>query len=289
MQHPFVIMKPEYTQLLAAMQVRHECIEEVNKVAVKLLGYKSRYQVVSAKDGVPVVFIAASFEREASSDFTKNAAQGWPLTSRSRWVPPNGPFQDWASSAIAAYHLNGLDRVGADSWTWELMCFYGEMFNGFGYRDFHHMHSPYLFGGTNIQTVGKYTSDDKFDAEHMDTQLGIVPVMRRMVELDHTLALSAVPYVAAPPIHSGIATMITPASGMDPEIKHDTRWAQHSLNQLGFWPPLSENGNYNFVTKISVERFQADYGIHVDGLVGDETTKALIKAIAALPAPEAKP
>ena len=276
MQHPFVALKPEYTSLLAAMVVRPECKKLVDEVAVKLVGYKTRYEPVSAQDGVPVIFIAASFEREASSNFTKNAGQGWPLSSRSQWIPHNGPFRDWQSSAIAAYHLNHLDAVGADNWSWELMCFYGEIFNGLGYRDYHHMHSPYLWGGTNIQTTGKYTADDKFDPTVMDPQLGIVPVMRKMVEIDPTLALSSAPYVPVPPIPSGVAAVKSTA------IVYDTQWVQQSLNALGFWPKLQESGNYGAMTKFTVERFQSDYGLDVDGLVGEETTAALQKALADL-------
>jgi lysozyme family protein len=271
-RHPFEILKPEYSNLLAVMKVRPECVKLVDEVAVKLLGYKSRYEAVSQRDGVPVIFIAASFEREASSNFTKNPAQGWPLHSASHWVPHNGPFPDWTSAALAAYHLNGLDRVGAANWTWELLCFYGEMFNGMGYRDYHHMHSPYLWGGTNVQTVGKYTSDGQFDAAHMDEQLGIVPVMRRMVELDETLAITLVPYVPPPPVPSGLAA----------EPDFDTKWVQDSLNHLGFWPQLQVDGSYGGQTMRTVERFQRDYGLQADGMVGEETTAALKKAVAAL-------
>lgn len=273
MQHPFTILKPEYTGLLAAMVVREECRHLVDEVAVRLCQNKTRYQPVTDADGVPVVFIGPSFEREASSNFSKNPAQGWPLHSHSKWIPRNGPFPDWKTAAIAAYRLNGLDKVGAGNWTWELICFYGELFNGMGYRDFHHMHSPYLWGGTNIQTVGKYTSDDKFDPAHMDTQLGIIPVARRMVELDPTLALPAVPYVPAPPIASGLATV--------PD--HDTKWVQASLNALGFDPPLDVDGSYGRDTKLAVEQFQDSWGLaDVDGLVGPQTTTAIEKALAAL-------
>ena len=146
MKHQFEVLRPDYSQLLTAMVIRKECREAVDHAAVKLLGYKTRYEPVSAANGVPIVFIAASFEREASSNFTKNPAQGSPLTVISRIIPHNGPFRTWFDAAIAGYHLNGLDQVGAGNWTWELMCFYGELFNGMGYRDFHHMHSPYLWG-----------------------------------------------------------------------------------------------------------------------------------------------
>jgi lysozyme family protein len=277
MDHPFLALKPEYTQLLAAMQVRPECKQEVDKVATKLLGFKSKYEPVSAKDGVPIILIAALFEREASSNFLLNAAQGWPLHSRSQWIPENGPFQDWQSSAIAAYHLNGLDKVGAGNWTWELMCFYGEFFNGFGYRDYHHMHTPYLWGATNIQTRGKYVKDSEFDPNEMDTQIGIIPIMRRMVELDVTLALTVVPYVAAPPVASGVAAVTSTTQA------YDVKWLKTGLNRLGFRPALKVDDNYNFVTKLSVERFQYDYGLHVDGMVGEETTDGLKKALANMP------
>lgn len=273
MEHPFTKLKPEYTHLLAAMKVRPECVHLVDEVAVKLLGFKSRYDAVSQKDGVPVIFIAASFEREASSNFTKNPAQGWPLHSASHWVPHNGPFPDWTSAALAAYHLNGLDRVGAENWTWELLCFYGELFNGMGYRDGHRMHSPYLWGGTNIQTPGKYVADHDFDPNEMDTQLGIIPVMRRMVDLNPDLEISTVPYVPAPPISSGLAA-VTP--------EFDTKWVQASLNTLGFWPQLQVDGNYGGQTAHMVEQFQRSYGLDADGLVGEQTTAALQKAVAAL-------
>ena len=271
MQHPFSVLKPEYTHLLAAMQVRPECQKLVDEVAVKLDGYKTRYQPVTNADGVPVVFIGPSFEREASSNFNLNPAQGWPLHSISKWIPHNGPFPNWQAAAIAAYRLNGLDKVGAANWTWELICYYGELFNGFGYRDFHHMHSPYLWGGTNIQTVGKYTADGKFDTNHMDEQLGIIPLARRMVDIDPTLALPAVPYVPAPPISSGIAA----------EPDADATWVQETINALGYEPPLMVDGNYGRDTKAAVESFQDSYGLDVDGIAGANTIAALRKALAA--------
>jgi lysozyme family protein len=277
MRHPFEILKPEYSQLLSAMVIRKECRAEVDHVAMKLVGFKPRYQSVSVATGVPIVFMATLFEREAGSDFTRNAGQGWPLNSISRDIPKNGPFRTWADSAIAAYHLNGLDRVGAAAWTWELMCFYGELFNGTGYRDAHHMHSPYLWGGTNIQTIGKYTADGEFDPTKWDAQLGIVPVARRMVEIDPSLALPSA--AIAPPIHSGIAA---------PETGVDTKWVQTALNKLGWEPPLHVDGSYGDKTKKAVEHFQRSYNLKVD-FAGPETVAALKEALAALDAPKEEP
>lgn len=276
MKHPFEVLRPEYSQLLSLMVVRPECREMVDKTAAKLLGYKSRYEAVTAQNGVPVVFIAPSFEREASSNFSKNPAQGWPLTSISRLVPQNGPFRTWFDAAIAAYHLNGLDQVGAGNWTWELICFYGEIFNGMGYRDYHHMHTPYLWGGTNIQTVGKYVGDGEFDATHMDAQLGIIPVARRMVELDASLAL---PTVIPAPTHSGIA---------DQNSGADARFVQEAMNRLGWQPPLKVDGSYGDKTMKAVQHFQRSFGLKVD-FAGPETVKALHAAIDAVERSEKEP
>lgn len=236
------------------------------------MGHRGRFEPVTAATGVPILFIGPSFYREADLDFSRNPAQGWPLNSRSRIVPQNGPFPNWTSAAIAAYRLNGLDRVGAGNWTWELECFYAELFNGFGPRDFHHMHSSYLWGGTNIQMVGKYVRDRQFDATVWDEQLGVIPLARRMVEIDPTLAFAG-PAVIPPPVTSGIA------QEKDDLGTYDTKWVQESLNALGHEPPLSIDGDYGRKTLAAVHTFQSDYGIFSDGLVGPETTAALKRAI----------
>lgn len=279
MKHPFEVLRPEYTQLLAAMKILPAKREAIDHVAVKLLGYRNRYQPVTDKTGVPVVFIGPSFEREGSSNFKLNPAQGWPLTSISRIIPNNGPFRTWFDAAVAAYHLNGLDQVGAENWTWEKVCFYGELFNGFGYRDWHHMHSPYLWAGTNIQTVGKYTSDGDFDPNHMDTQLGIIPIARRMAEIEPLVELPVGAALIPPPVHSGIAA---------PDSGADTKFVQDAMNRLGWQPPLRIDGSYGDQTKKAVEHFQKSFGLKVD-FAGPQTVKALRDALAAIEADAKQP
>lgn len=275
MDHPFIKLKPEYTALLAAMVVRPEHEKEVDHTATKLLGFKTRYQEVSSVDGVPVLFIAPSFEREASSNFRLNPAQGWPLTSVSHLIPHNGPFRTWYDAAIAAYHIDGLDKVGAANWTWELICFYGEAFNGFGPR-MHGKHTGYLWGGTNIYTGGKFVHDGPtgWDPNYMDTQLGIIPIARRMAQLDPTLALPNAPFEVPPPVQIKVGVA-------DEHAEVTPKWIQHALNELGYRPPLREDDNYGRQTMRTVEHFQAAYKLHVDGLAGPETIGALKEALAA--------
>lgn len=269
MKHPFEVLGPEYSKLLSVMAVRPERKKLVDDTAVKLIGLKTRWAPISEHNGVPIVFMATSFEREATSNFSKNPAQGWSWRSKSRIIPYNGPFPSWTAAALEAYRLNGLDQVGRDNWTWELMCFYGETFNGFGYRDYHRMHSPYLWGCSNVQTVGKYTADGKFDPGHWDEQIGIIPVARRMIEIDPTLAL---PASIPAPVSSGVAKI----------ENHDTLWVQTSLNRLGAYPALRIDGSYGRKTMLAVKEFQRDYGLQVDGYVGPKTTAAIAQAIQSL-------
>ena len=62
---------------------------------------KARYQVVSAKTGVPWAFIAVAHERECSQNWAGSLAQGDPWNRVSVHVPAGrGPFRSWEAAAI---------------------------------------------------------------------------------------------------------------------------------------------------------------------------------------------
>lgn len=270
MQHPFSALAPEYTQLLQSMVVAKQ--QAVASVADKLLSFvrQGRYAQVSAATGVPQVWMATSFEREASSNFALSPAQGDRWDRVSVHVPRGrGPFPDWATAAKDAYAIDGLDKIGAGNWTMERACYEGEIFNGMGYRA-HGVHSPYLWAGTNIYSVGKYVADGVWDPNHADTQLGIVPVMLRMIALDPSISISAeiVSIKGAP----SIVPAPQPAPvGVGGGEQFDTKWVQHFLNQAGYGP-LIEDGNYGRRTRNAVLAFQKDrLNLDDDGLVGAAT------------------
>jgi lysozyme family protein len=268
MKHPFETLKPEYSQLLSIMVVRPECRRRVDEVATKILAVRARFEDVKKVTGVPVVFSGPSFYRESDLDFDDSPAQGDPWRKVSRNVPRGrGPFRSWLAAAVDAYHLNGLDRVGDGKWTWEIICFYSELFNGFGYRDEHKMHSPYLWGGTNIQSVGKYTSDRHFDPAEMDSQLGVIPIAKRLAEIAPDLAL---PVTIPAPVHSGISVT---------ETGFDTQWVQESLNELGHEPLLDVDGSYGRETRFAVIAFESAYGLKADGYAGPQVVHALQQAL----------
>lgn len=274
MQHPFEVLRAEYETLLARMLVTRQ--HEVDQVAHRLLTFvnEGKYTEVSAKTGVPIVWMATSFEREASSNFRLSPAQGDPLDEISTHVPKGlGPYAGpiaWQQAAEDAYRIDGLDRVGAANWTAARACFEGEIFNGMGYRQ-HGIHSPYLWAGTNNYSAGKYTSDGHFDPSAVDQQLGIVPVMLRMIELQSSLAFVMAPQ-AAP-------------EGVGQNGEHDTTWVQHALNVLKIdSTPLIEDNNYGRATRRVVTAYQKHKGIAVDGFAGPVTVAALEKDISEIPA-----
>ena len=281
MQHPYAALAGEYTTLLARMQVTRPAL--INAVAGKLvaLAGAGHYEQVSHQDEIPQAFIATSFEREASSNFHLSPAQGDPWDRPSIHVPAHrGPFASWTQAALDAYHLDGLDAIGAANWSEERFCFEGELFNGFGYRA-HGVHSPYLWAGTNNYEAGKFTSDGVFSRVTVDQQLGIVPVMRRMIELAPELAFApkvasvAVPIQAPPdpaPLPDGLAS----------HGGHGTRWLQHALNGLkGDGTPLAEDGSYGRRTRAAVLAFQRTRHLQPDGIAGPATAAALEQALAA--------
>ena len=252
-------------------------LAEVDAVAHKLLGFvdAGHYNAGCAATGVPIIVAAASFEREASSNFKLNPAQGWPLHEQSKWVPHNGPFPDWTSAQIAAYQIDGLDKVGAANWTWELSGYEEEGFNGWGYRG-KGVHTPYLWAGTNIYTRGKYTSDHGYDPNEVDTQLGVIPMMLRMVQIRPALELPfPFPSTAAPP------AAITPPSP-PPVGLQNAEMLQNALNELGADPKLAVDGNFGRQTRRALQAFQAANGLTPDGLAGP-LTWAKINAKIAMP------
>lgn len=271
MQHELPQLLAEHARLLPTMRVTNTGL--INPVAEKLVRlYRAgRYGAVPQKTGIPVLFIAPSFEREASSDFSRSPAQGdrWNMPSRN--VPKNrGPFSSWNAAALDAYHLNGLDKVGAANWTWTLLCYYGELFNGFGYRDYHRMRSPYLWGGTNLQQLGKYTSDGKFDAGHFDTQPGVIPLAMRIAQLEPSLSVTDPwPFAIGPDLPIPAAVPV-----QTPVASFNVFNVQRDLKKKGFDPGLVD-GSFGRKTSAAVRAFEAANGLVADGFLDAKTVTAL--------------
>lgn len=269
MKHLFDSLKDEYQHNLASMRiVKTQSIDEISKRLLVNID-EGRYKTVSEKTGIPQIWIAASFEREASSNFSRSPAQGDRWDHVSVHVPRGrGPFMDWNEAAEDAYHLNGLDLVGVANWSWALACYYGELFNGFGYRDYHSMRSPYLWGGTNLQQPGKYVEDGKFDPNVMDSQIGIVPIMMRLAQARPELKING-----AWPFLETEEPLVAPIV-QTPLANYDIHAIQQALLAHGYSPgPI--DGSFGRKTSNALRDFEAANGLKADGLLDYETIQLL--------------
>lgn len=225
---------------------------------------------MSEKTGIPAAFIAASFEREAASNFLLSPAQGDPWNRISVHVPKGrGPFGSWVAAALDAYHIDQLDQVGASNWTWARACYEGELFNGFGYRS-RGVHTPYLWAGTSAYSRGKFVADGRYSPTVVDRQLGLVILMKAMIELAPSLALAdelAIndPYKLLKPL---------PAPAGVGESVEQARFIQESLNEI-MHAGLLVDGSYGRFTRNAVIVFQKTHNLQPDGICGKLTMIAL--------------
>jgi lysozyme family protein len=159
---------------------------DVDRAARRILAVKARYLTVSAATGVPWFVIGLLHLREADLSFTTHLHNGDSLKRRTVHVPagrpkrPDPPY-GWEESAIDALRFDGLAKV--DDWTLERIAFQSESYNGFGPRN-RGRASGYLWAGSNVYTGGKYVEDGVWDGAVRDRQLGVMPVLKRLAELD---------------------------------------------------------------------------------------------------------
>ena len=279
MQHPFSVLQAEYVSLLAAMTITRQAA--VDATAHRLIAYidAGHYKAGCDQCEVPQKDAAASFEREASSNFRLGPAQGDPIDRASVHVPRGiGPFGTWTAAQVKAYQIDGLDKIGLSNWLWARSCYEWELFNGFGYRS-HGIHTPYLWAGTNIYTRGKYVADSVWSAGAVDEQLGVIPMMFRIAQLRPDLALPFAWATTAPASAAAVQPPQAPPAGV-----HDAATLQADLNKLpvsafaaGYSVdrPLTVDGSYGRETKRAVLAFQTAAGITADGLAGPQTWAAI--------------
>ena len=279
MQHPSQIIAPEYETLFASVQIVPSRLAEVNDTCERILRHLDAgdYGTVCAETGIPFLLIGPSFEREASTNFALSPAQGDRWNQVSRDVPRGlGPYASWHDAAVAAYKIDGLSAVGAANWTYGLIPYFDEAFNGFGYRDFHGERTPYNAGATNLQQRGKYTSDGKFDPDEMDPQIGCIAMMMVLGTMRPALRLPGLPWpFSAQDAAVSIPSIVPAKTGMI-----DAFDLQRDLNALGYGP-LTVDGNLGKISARALRAFQADHGIGVDGIAGGETDAAIATALAA--------
>jgi lysozyme family protein len=190
----FAQLKPEYARLWQSMVVSPGKVATLDRIALRLIVAKDRYQAVSAKTGVPYPVIALIHQMECGQDWTANIAQGDPWNQVSTHVPKGrGPFKSWEAAAIDALSIDGTDQVKV--WGVERLCYELEKYNGFGSRN-KGINTPYLWSYSNHYTRGKYIADHVWDGNAVSGQAGAMPILIRMMALDSSITFAA----AVPPV-----------------------------------------------------------------------------------------
>lgn len=188
----FEATKRGYANLWNAMTVGTSHTAVIETLCKRGLANKDKYVRVQSATGVPWWFVWALHARESSCDFSTHLHNGDPLTAKTRHVPAGRPLTgsapfDWWYSATDALTMKGFHLI--KSWTIERQLFSGERYNGTGYVG-HGENSPYVWAGSNIYDGhGKYVNDGSYDPNFSDKQPGIAPLIRRMSELDQSIAL----------------------------------------------------------------------------------------------------
>jgi lysozyme family protein len=175
-------MVADYDAKFNSMRIIRSAAVEAG--AKRILAGKARYQAVSDMTdyGVPWEFIGALHYREATCNFNCCLANGQSIRRRTTIEPIGaGPWPTWEESAVWALNHDGLLTI--TDWSPGVCLFEGEEFNGEGYH-LHGWENPYLFGGTNYYTSGKYVRDHVYDPHVVDPQIGIAALMKRVKELD---------------------------------------------------------------------------------------------------------
>lgn len=233
-QYAFSTLRSEYITLWQKMHVVK--VPEARAQARKVCSSpsKERYKVVERTTGVPWFVVGCLHMRESNANFNTWLHNGDPMREDGRAVQtvhvpkgrPPDPNVDWETGAYdALVTIEHLDEI--KDWGPEHVAYAAEKFNGFGYRHpSRNIPSPYLWGGTDIQKRGKFTKDNHYDPNEMDTQIGAMAVLREIMNIDASARFVETRPEAAPapaPVPTGPPPISPRADDTEAEVKPLTK------------------------------------------------------------------
>lgn len=284
--YSFGPLEAEYASRWDAMRIKPGKVTSIDAVARKIIAGKARYQAVEAETGVPWAFIGVLHNREAGCDFAGVLHNGEKIIGtgrKTKLVPAGrGPFSSWHAAALDALKIKGY-KIGSPTWSIARCLFEGERFNGFGYRN-QGVPSAYLWSFSDQYAKGKYIADHVWSATAVDQQMGIAPLMARLMVLDPDVkfgegglprewATSPKPEPTAP----------VPADGIDPDDgldKGEIEAIQNLLRDRQYFSVGSADGKWGPKTVGALAQFQSSAGlpvtVSVDRAWVDKTTIAAL-------------
>lgn len=187
----FLSLKPGYERDWATMVVRPEKADKVKSLSFRIQTAKHEYEYIvqvlhvrHPQSAVPWYFVGLLHLMECNLSFRHHLHNGDPLIKRTTHVPAGRPVAGkppftFVDSALDALVYQGLHT--ATDWSIPKILNRLEAYNGFGYRKYYNMNSPYLWAGSNLYTKGKYTADGHFDPNAVSTQIGTALILRELI------------------------------------------------------------------------------------------------------------
>lgn len=170
----------DYRASYDSLVVHPDKVDDVLHIVDKIKSNQDRYKAVSDKTTVPWWAIAAIHYRESGMSWGRHLHNGDPLTERTAHVPKGRPIKGdppftWEVSAIDALEMSWLGQV--KNWSIENALALLERYNGLGYKR-KGLPSPYVWSWTDKYERGKYVEDGRFDANVVDQQCGVAPIIK---------------------------------------------------------------------------------------------------------------
>jgi len=184
-------LKNEYLQDWQALVIMPEHAATVEADARKVVEHKDAYQAVEAATGVPWWVVGIIDMMEGGGGADTNPCNGQTLKRRTTNVPegrPPAPLEPpftFQQAAVDAMTYMGFDKI--KTWTIDVVSWVFEKQNGFGYRRYHHMRSPYLYGFSNLEQPGRYVTDHNFDPAAPNRQAGALAILKAITALDPSI------------------------------------------------------------------------------------------------------
>jgi len=175
----FEALAREYATLWDNMEVTrlHKSIE---RTADRIIENRARYEVIEASTGVPWFVVGIIHSLETGLRFDRHLHNGDPLTARTKLVPAGRPLGQapftFEQSCQDALCMKAYDKIAA--WPVERIAWALENYNGWGYRRYRKILSPYLWSGSNHYLAGKYVADGKWSATAVSSQSGGMPLIK---------------------------------------------------------------------------------------------------------------
>jgi len=180
-------MKKEYQKLFETMRIKPSTDDVVKSLVDYIFKHKVKYLSVQRLTGVPWMMIATIHCLEGGLSFKNNLHNGqrW---NRVTTIKPigKGPFINWSESAIDAMTDLKVEMVKllSSDFKWDVatIAYSFELHNGWGYRKYRGIYSPYLWSFSNHYSKGKYAYDGKYDPNLVSKQVGAMVIYKSLFE-----------------------------------------------------------------------------------------------------------